>query len=137
LPGVFPAVTKGSAVASCADRCPALHVTETRTGQDTVVRPHGFRFTESYEGAFSPSGGLIAVPANGGRRVAIVNDDARTARLLRGPRLAYPYSLMAWSTSGWLFYNAGNGRIAAWRPGSGPARTLPLRVPAFTDMSAD
>ena len=137
LPGTFPAATKGSSVASCAFRCPVLHVTETRTGSDTAIRPHGFRFIEGYEGAYSPSGGLIAVPANGGRRVAIVNDDAGTASLLQGPRLAYPYSLLAWSSSGWLFYNAGNGRIAAWRPGSGRARLLPVRVPAFTDMSAD
>jgi hypothetical protein len=43
---------------------------------------------------------------------------------------------MTWSSSGWLFFNAGGGRLAAYRPGDASARLLPLRVMPFVDMTA-
>ena len=53
-----------------------------------------------------------------------------------GPRLASDYQLLAWSAGGWLFYNAGRGRIAAYRPGRAAAIRLALRVKPFVDFAA-
>jgi hypothetical protein len=129
LRGIFPAAVHGSLVASCSQRCPELWLDRT------PVRPRGFRFSESYSGAFSPDGSLLAVPANGRRRVAVVDVASRTATLIRGPRLDPTYGQIAWSSTGWLFYGSGRRRIAAWRPGA-PAKLLPLRVPPSTRMVA-
>ncbi len=43
---------------------------------------------------------------------------------------------VTWSSSGWLFDNAGKGRLGAWRPGE-PARLLGARVPKLVDMTSD
>jgi hypothetical protein len=117
-----------------------MHVSDTLTGTRGVIEPPpGARFTESYDGAFSPDGRLVAVPALDGRgtpRVAIVDLARRTARLVRGPRLARDYQLMAWSQSGWLFYNAGHGRLAAYNPSGVAARLLAVHVDPFVDIAA-
>jgi hypothetical protein len=141
LPGVFPLAAHGSLLASCSDACPALHVTDTRSGTDLRMRPsRAFRFSASYDGAFSTDGHLLAVPAKlrhgGGYRVALVDLERRRARLLRGAPLDRGYPLFSWARSGWLFFNTGHGRIAAYRPGASRATLLPVRVPAFTDMAA-
>ncbi|MEA2398932.1 MAG: hypothetical protein QOK25_2488 [Thermoleophilaceae bacterium] len=139
LPGVFPVASRGSLVASCADRCPTLHLTDTRTGSHAAIRPKGFRFSESYDGGFSRDGGLLALPArttSGSPRVAVVDVATHAARLVPGPALAADYPLMTWSSSGWLFFNAGGGRLAAYRPGAARARLLPMRVRPFIDMAA-
>jgi hypothetical protein len=127
LRGVFPAAVRGSLVASCPERCRELYLDRM------PVRPHGFRFKESYSGAFSPDGRLVAVPA--GPTIAIVDVATRTATLLPGPRLD-DYAKIAWSSSGWLFYGVGRAGIAAWRPGIARATLLPLRVPPSTRMVA-
>jgi hypothetical protein len=132
LPGVFPVAIHGALVASCAARCRAIHLTDTRTGRDTTVRPP---IAGGYSGAFSPDGRLLAVRDEFGR-LAIVDVARRTARLLSTPREAIEYAALAWSSSGWLFYNAGRGRIAAWRPGES-ARELPVKVAKFVSMAAD
>jgi hypothetical protein len=136
---VFPSATHGSLVASCGDGCPALHLTDTRTGSDAAIRAKGFRFSESYDGAFSHDGALLAVPAEtvrGQRRVALVDVATDNVKLVPGARLAADYPLMTWSSSGWLFFNAGGGRLAVYRPGDASARLLPLRVMPFVDMTA-
>jgi hypothetical protein len=140
LPGVFPAAIRGALVANCAPGCPVLHVSDTGSGEDVVIRPlAGVRFVESYDGAFSPDGRLLAVPVAVGRhryRVALVDVDRRTVRLVPGARLANDYTLLAWASSGWLFFNAGHGRVAAYRPGTDGATVLPLRVAPFVEMEA-
>ena len=117
-----------------------LHLTDTLTGTRAEIVPRfGARFTESYDGAFSADGRLAAVPArdrHGVPRVAIVDLARRTATLVRGPRLAPVYQLLAWSPSGWLFYNAGRGHIAAYNPSRGAATLLPVRVRPFVDIAA-
>jgi hypothetical protein len=117
-----------------------LHLTDTRTGASSRIAPgRGFRFVESYDGAFSPDGTLVAAPAikrHGKPRVALVDLARRVATLVPGAPLARDYQLLAWSTSGWLFYNAGAGRIAAYRPGADRATLLPVHVPPFVDIAA-
>jgi hypothetical protein len=139
LPGVFPLAAHGSLIASCNDPCPVLHVTDTRSRTDEAIRPgRGFRFQASYDGAFSPDGGLLAVPAKAGRsaRLALVDVANRRARLVSGAALDPAYQLFAWAPNGWLFFNAGHGRIGAYRPGERHATILPVRVPPSIDMAA-
>jgi hypothetical protein len=140
LPGLFPLATHGSLLASCGSHCPVLHITNARTGTDVRIRPGpGVQFLESYDGAFSPDGRLIAVPASttaGKTRVAIVDIARRTATLVPGAGLASDYTLLAWASSGWLFYNAGNGRLAAYHPGAARAIVLPVHVKPFQRMAA-
>ena len=82
---------------------------------------------------------LVAVPASttaGDSRVAVVDITRRTARLVRGAGLAPDYTLLAWASTGWLLYNAGNGHLAAYHTGTRRATLLPLRVQPFQDMAA-
>jgi hypothetical protein len=88
LPSVFPVAVRGWRLVSCAQRRDVLSVSDTRSGATAVIRPGaGFRFVASYDGAFSPDGRLVAVPAldrHGGERVALVDLTRRHARLLPG-----------------------------------------------------
>jgi hypothetical protein len=140
LPGVFPVAARGWRLVSCTLRCNVLHVSDTRGGTSTVIRPgRGFHFVASYDGAFSPDGRLAAVPAvdrHGDQRVALVDLTLRRAGLVPGARLARDYQLLAWSPRGWLFYNAGHRRIAAYRPGAARSLLLPEHVAPFVDMAA-
>jgi hypothetical protein len=140
LPGVFPVAARDWRLISCAAGCRGLHLTDTLTGSRTVIAPPpGARFTESYDGAFSPDGTLVATTARDRRgtpRVAIVDLAQHSAMLVRGPRLARDYQLMAWSSGGWLFYNAGYGRLAAYNPSQGAATLLSVRVRPFVDIAA-
>lgn len=148
LPGQFPAAAAGNLIAWCRQSCPNLHVTDAATGNDLAVVPgDSFRFEETYEGAFSPDGTLLAVPVvtssgthlEGHRhQVGIVDVRAGTARLVEGSDLPDDYPAMAWSPSGeWLFFSAGGGRIMAYTPASEKVVVLPVRAPAsFIDMAA-
>jgi hypothetical protein len=140
LPGVFPLATRQSLVVSCSSQCPVLHLTNARTGSDARIRPGpGFRYVASYDGAFSPDGRLVAVPATttaGHSRVAVVDIARRLATLVPGPDLARDYTLIAWASTGWLFYNAGNGHLAAYRLRTPRAALLPLRVKPFQRLAA-
>jgi hypothetical protein len=140
LPGVFPLATRRSLVVSCSSQCPVLHLTNARTGSDARIRPGpDFRFVASYDGAFSPDGRLVAVPATttaGESRVAVVDIARRAATLVPGPGLARDYTLIAWASTGWLFYNAGNGHLAGSRPRTPRATLLRLRVQPFQRLEA-
>jgi hypothetical protein len=140
LPGLFPLATRHALAVTCPSRCRAIHVTDTDTGADTIIRPGpGFRFIASYDGAFSPDGKLVAVPAHtrdGHTHVAIIDLAQRTARLVRGARLARDYTLMTWSSTGWLFYNAGRRHLAAYRSGQARATLLPVHLQPFVRMAA-
>jgi len=141
LAGSFPAATHGDLVAWCADGCPELHLTNTATGADAAVRPDAsFAFEETYDGAFSPNGALLAVPvvaSDGRRRVALVDVKQGTAWLIAGSELASDYPALAWLPSGdWLVLSAGEGRLLAARADGGPATSLDVRAPApFVDMA--
>jgi hypothetical protein len=140
LPGLFPLATRHALAVTCPQRCRAIHVTNTDTGADTIIRPGpGFRFIESYDGAFSPDGRLVAVPAHtrdGRTHVAIIDLARHMAKIVRGARLARDYTLMTWASTGWLFYNAGRRHLAAYRPGEARATLLPVDVQPFVRMAA-
>lgn len=139
LPGLFPVATRDSLVASCTAQCPVLHITDAGNGSDLRISPGpGFRFVASYNGAFSPDGQLIAVPAvaDGHSRVAVVDIARRCAKLLAGADLASDYTLLAWASTGWLFFNAGHGRLAAYRPGNPRATVLPFHLQRFQHLVA-
>jgi hypothetical protein len=140
LPGVFPLATRHSLVVSCDSQCAVLHITDARNGNEVRIRPGaGFRFVASYDGAFSPDGRLVAVPAitsGGSSRVAVVDIATRTATLVPGADLASDYTLLAWASTGWLFFNAGHGQIAAYHPGGVRATVLPLHLRAFQHIAA-
>jgi WD40-like Beta Propeller Repeat len=139
LPGLFPVATRGSLLVSCNRRCPVLYVTDTRDGARTQITPgRGFHFEETYGGAFSPDGSQVALPAiasDGARRIALVDVRTGAARLVAGARLGVNQQI-TWSPDGWLYFYAGAGRLAAYRPGRAKAFLLPERVVAFTKMVA-
>lgn len=131
LPGPFPAASREAVLAWCEAGCPLLHLTDIVTGDDVAVPPgDGFAFEETYDGAFSPDGRRIAVPARTGDgrvRVAIVDVETRTASLVPGSELA-EYHALAWSHDGWLYMVAPKGRVLAYGPGANAAVALPVRI---------
>jgi len=134
LPGPFPAATHGSMIAWCGQGCEELHITDVATGDDRTITPGtGFSFEETYYAAFSPDGSLLAVPVasegRGPRQVALVDVAEGTATVIKGSELGEYYGSMTWSSSGdWVFFNAGRGRIMAYRPGSTEAEFLPVEI---------
>jgi hypothetical protein len=141
LPGVFPVATRGSVLASCNDPCPRLYITDTRRGAGSAIgAPAGVRFMPGYgQGAFSPDGDLLALPAAAarGRSVVVLLDLAsRHARVLAGASLSGDSPLIAWGRSGWLYFNSPGGHIAAYPPGGQAARLLPVRVRGSIDIAA-
>jgi hypothetical protein len=131
LPGSFPAATHGGRVAWCTQACGRVRVTDVRAGRTVAVGPgEGFAFEATYEGAFSPDGSLLAMPARDGRirRVAVIDVRARSSRLIHGSKLG-GYRQLGWSRSGdWLFFTAGRSRLMAWRLGNERAARLPVEV---------
>ena len=136
LPGAFAAATWGRVVAWCGQACRRMHVTDVRVGRTVAIEPGaGFAFEASYEGAFSPGGSLLAVPALESReplaprrRVAVIDLRARRARLIAGAALD-GYGQLAWSAAGRrLLFTAGPSRLMGWRPGADRAVRMPVDV---------
>jgi hypothetical protein len=150
LPGPFVADTHENLVAWCENGCPRLHLTDVGTGENVAISPsESFAFEETYGGAFSPDGSLLAFPvvtedadqphADGHRHgVALVEVEKGSASLIEGSELAADYPAIAWSRSGeWLFFGAGAGRIMAYRRGSEKASLLAVEVEqSFVEMAA-
>lgn len=141
LPGPFPADTHGDLVAWCEQNCRGgLHVTDIGSGEDIVIEADDpFRFQETYDGAFSPDESLLALPVAFGnsqqpRQVALVDVQARTARLIEGVQIRGP---MAWASSGdRLFIVVGKGRIAVYDRASGELHEVSVDVPDIFVMAA-
>jgi hypothetical protein len=107
-------------VAWCRGRCRSLRVTGPG-GELAVTLP-----AATQGGAFSPDGSRVAAALAGGR-IALVDLDRRSARLVPHARLG-TYEAMAWDRSGrWLFFAARRRRLMAWRPGSDRPVALAVR----------
>lgn len=145
LPGPFLADTQGPLIAWCEQGCEAMHITNVASGEDQVFTPEGFAFEETYYGAFSPDGSLLALPAvtEDRRRVALIDVESGTTRVIEGSALDASYGSITWSSSGdWVFFNAGGGRIMTYRLGSeeakipsGRARQRGIRARGKLDVS--
>jgi hypothetical protein len=136
IPGPFPADAQGDHVAWCDFGCRGgLHITDVGTGTDFTIESEGdFRWTETFEGAFSPDGSLLAVPVATGdaelpNQVALVDVEQRTARLVddlsfRGP--------MDWASTGErLIAVTEAGRIAVYDAISGDLREVEVDAEIF------
>lgn len=148
LAGPYPVDTHENVVAWCGHGCPQLHLTDIGTGEETrVPAERSFSFNETYDGAFSPDGSLLAVPVTvhgrkpasraGSDGIALVDVRAGRAYLVEGSRSGV-YTALAWSPTGdWLFFTTGEGRVMAYRPGSDRAIPLSADVPrTVLDMVA-
>jgi hypothetical protein len=123
LPGTFPVAFRGNVVASIQGH--RLFIDD---------RAIAGRFDPSWMGAFSPDGLLLALSS--GRRIAVVDVATGVVSSVVGARTDRLYGRLAWASSGWLFWTAGEGRLGAWRPGE-RARLLPATVGPVVDMTAD
>jgi WD40 repeat protein len=133
LPGPFAADTHATLIAWCDVGCEEMHITDAATRNDVIVQPgEEFAFEETYYGAFSPDGSLLAVPVvsdDGQTQVALVDVRQGTASVIKGSERDESYGSIAWSSTGeWVFFNAGDGRIMAYRPGSPEAQFIPVEV---------
>ena len=141
LPGPVPADTNGSLVAWCEQNCTGgLHLTDIGSGEDIVIEADdSFQFQETYDGAFSPDGSLLALHVATGssqqpRQVALVDVQAKTATLIEGVQIRGP---MAWASSGdRLFIVVGEGRIAIYDRASGGLHEVSVDVPRIFVMAA-
>lgn len=141
LPGPFPADTHGDLVAWCDQNCKGgLHLTDIGSGEDVVIEAdQSFRFEETYDGAFSPDGSLLALPVAAdnsfhARQVAVINVQEGTARLIENLIIHGP---MAWASSGnRLFIDVGEGKIAVYDAVSGDLREILVDVPEIFAMAA-
>lgn len=139
MPGPFPLGVHGNVVATCTPACRRVHIVDVVTGsRRAVAAPPSFRFVAGYDGAFSPDGALLAVPARARRPAVALIDVARgRAHLVAGSRLAPDYGKLTWSTSGELFFSAGEGKVMRYRPGSVRATLLPFNFGArILDIAA-
>lgn len=136
LPGPFPADAQGDLVAWCDFGCRGgLHVTDIGTGEDVTIESNGdFRLAETFDGAFSPDGSLLALPVSTGnsqlpRQVALVDVEQGTAHLVDGLSLRGP---MDWASSGErLFVVTGVGRIAVYDAASDEVREVVVDAEIF------
>jgi hypothetical protein len=145
--GIIGAAT-GDVVTGCTDVwCGALRLIDVDTGGTRVVHaPSGLTF-EPWEGAFSPSGDLLAVPVrepgalDAPRRLALVDIARSRIAVLDGSRVPAGYTLVAWSASGDYVFLTGGERfshraIVGYRLGTRRAQVLDVDVGDFYDAAA-
>jgi len=128
----FALAAGGEVVAWCLSRgCREIRITDLRSGRvRRAAPPAGLSFQNTYEGALSPSGGLLAVPATAGKagRLALVDTATGRAGTVPGSQIDRNFRQVAWSPSGWVFWSAGHARLMAYRPGTDRAVTLPVKL---------
>jgi hypothetical protein len=127
LDGVFPVDSHGDVLAWCDYECPEVHIDDIGAGTGTVATPDGpFRFSETYDGCFSPNGARLALEVeldDGGSRLGIVDVATGSTEVVKDIRLDHHFPLCAWSASGeTVYFNSGEGRIASFETASGTHR---------------
>jgi hypothetical protein len=128
----FALAAGGERVAWCLSHgCQAIRITHLGSGHELrVPAPARLSFRHSFQGALAPDGSLLAVPAEsraGAPRLALIDMSGGRVTTVRGARLDQAMPALAWAPGGWLFWNAGKGRLMAHRPGAA-AVTLPVRL---------
>jgi len=142
LPGRFPVAATGNLLAWCRLHCLTLRLADLDTGERFVGAPAGTDGFGGSPGAFSPDGRWLALPvtAADGRAdsdiaLALVDVAAGTASLVPGGGMFS--ERLVWSPSGdWVFFERRPGRLAAFRPGDGSARAIPVDVGEFDGLAA-
>ena len=103
-------------VATCADTCTTLVITDLPTGPSTSVpAPAGFHFTP---GVYSPSGKHLAFPAlaeDGSLYLGIVDLKAGAA-VVAPTTISGPFQSIVWSPSSrWVFFAQADGHYGFYR----------------------
>jgi hypothetical protein len=143
----LPGPAHGDLIASCPEPCTELRLTDARTGAQRRIAAPGGWLLRPADGAFSPSGGLLAVPAQrreqprGRARLALVDAAGGSVRLVPGSTVAPGYVLARWSRTGAdVFLTGGlhprSRAIVAYRVADRRARRLHVRVGGFYDAAA-
>jgi hypothetical protein len=145
--GIIGAAT-GDVVTGCTDVwCGSLRLIAVDTGAIRVVHPPAGLTFEPWEGEFSPSGDLLAVPVrepgplDAPRRLALVDVATGRIAVLDGSRVPAGYTLVAWSASGKYVFLTGGERyshrvIVGYRLGTRRAQVLDVDVGDFYDLAA-
>jgi hypothetical protein len=118
--------THGALIATCHGRCFALRLDDRRSVR--IARAPGRTHFLRVPGAFSPDGGLLAVPVAPRRfpRIALVDTARGTSTLVPGARLGR-HAALAWAPGERRLLFAGvRGRIFTYVPGSRRPQQLDL-----------
>ena len=98
--------------------CHTLRLTDVRTGAQRRFRAPGRLAFEPFNGAFSSTGGELAVPvappgSHGVRRLALVKLDQLAMKLIAGSRVPQGYVMAEWSRDDRHVFLAGGHRGTA------------------------
>jgi len=146
LPGAARGPAQGDLLAWCEGEGLVLHVLNVRSGRDqTFAPPQGFVAFDCWNGAFSPDGETLAVPARAGgyearRSLTLVDLAAGVARKVDGSAVHPDYVFVAWSSEGDRVVLSGgpddDRHLLQYRLGEPRAVPLPVEVRDFYGMAA-
>jgi hypothetical protein len=146
LPGAARGPSHGNLLAWCEDEGRILHVSDVASGREqTVAPPPGVGAFDCWNGAFSPDGRSLAVPAAAGegyeaeRALTIVDLASGVARTVEASTVDPGYVFVAWSSGGEQVFLSGGERerqLLQYRPGEQRALPLAVDVQEFYGMAA-
>lgn len=108
-----------------------------RTGAARRIRAPAGTDVQMLAAAFPPDGNTLGIPARG--RLALIDVDRGTTRIVPDSRVAAPYYFVAWAASGRQVFISGGDRrrtILRYRLGDARAHQLPVRAGRFYGMAA-
>jgi len=124
--------TRGALMAGCLSRsgCRRLTILDSTNSRLVETRPPGGERLD-LAAQFSPDSSQLAAAALKGRRWSIALVDTRdgTTTIVPGSSTGERYPYQSWSSSGWLIFRSGGGRMMAYRPGDAQAVPLPFAWP--------